>query len=70
MSLLPVVMLSACTQPATVVYSSSCAENDVVCQRNLNARTLSEIGQEDAAIQLMCMDDSLLPILGDKCAGR
>ena len=38
------------------------------CQRNLDAQTLSLIGQDSAALQLMCMDTDLTDVLGDKCA--
>lgn len=51
----------------SIVLPSSCAEQDVKCQRNLNARTLSEIGQGEAALRLMCMDPDLIDVLGDAC---
>lgn len=52
----------------TVTYTASCKPEDMVCQRNQNAQTLALIGQEEAALQLMCEDKSLRDTLGDKCA--
>lgn len=54
----------------TVTYTASCKPEDSVCQRNQNAQTLALIGQEEAALQLMCEDKSLRNTLGDECAGR
>ncbi len=45
----------------------SCPPDNKKCQRNLDAQTLSLIGQEAAALQLMCMDADLADVLGDKC---
>lgn len=53
----------------TVTYTASCKPEDSVCQRNQNAQTLALIGQEDAALQLMCEDSDIRNTLGDKCAG-
>jgi hypothetical protein len=33
----------------------------------MNAQTLSAIGQEEAAIQLMCTDTDVRDAMGDKC---
>ena len=64
--LLPVLLLAACN---TVTYTASCRVGDDVCQRNQNAQTLAIIGQEAAALQLMCEDSNLRDTLGDECAG-
>ena len=53
----------------TVTYTASCKPEDAVCQRNQNAQTLALIGQEEAALQLMCEDSDIRNTLGDKCAG-
>ena len=65
--LLPFVLLSACN---TITYTASCDPVDAVCQRNQNAQTLAVIGQEEAAIQLMCEDTDAKRVLGDKCNSR
>ena len=62
--LLP-LLLCACN---TITYTASCDPVDAVCQRNQNAQTLAVIGQEEAAIQLMCEDTDAKRVLGDKCA--
>ena len=64
--LLPVLFVAACN---TVTYTASCRIGDDVCQRNQNAQTLAIIGQEAAALQLMCEDKSIRDTLGDECAG-
>ena len=63
---LSITMVTACN---TITYTASCKPEDSVCQRNQNAQTLALIGQEDAALQLMCEDKSIRDTLGDKCAG-
>jgi uncharacterized lipoprotein YajG len=67
--LIPVLiaLLAGCTN---VTYTASCNPGDAVCQRNQNAQTLAIIGQEDAAIQLLCEDDTLRSTLDEQCAGR
>ena len=64
--LLP-LLLAACN---TVTYTASCRPDDAVCQRNQNAQTLAIIGQEAAALQLMCEDTDTKRVLSDKCAER
>lgn len=59
---------TACSN-SNVVLPSSCPANDSKCQRNLDAQTLTYIGQKDAALQLMCSDPDLRGIIGDDCAG-
>ncbi len=46
----------------------ACPPDNKKCQRNLDAQTLSIIGQDSAALQLMCMDSDLTDVLSDKCA--
>lgn len=66
---LAVLLLSACTDKTVeYVYLNACPEGDDVCQRNLNAQTLSAIGYNDAAIQLLCEDPSYSSILDDECS--
>ena len=64
---LSITMVTGCN---TVTYTASCKPEDSVCQRNQNAQTLALIGQEDAALQLMCEDSDIRNTLGDECAGR
>jgi len=64
--LLSITMVTACN---TITYTASCKPEDSVCQRNQNAQTLALIGQEEAALQLMCEDSDIRNTLGDKCAG-
>ena len=61
--LIPLVLLAACN---TVTYTASCRVGDDVCQRNQNAQTLAIIGQEAAALQLMCEDSTLRDTLGEQ----
>jgi hypothetical protein len=64
-----VFLLSITTACSTqsLVMPLSCPPDNKKCQRNLDAQTLSLIGQEAAALQLMCMDSDLTDVLGDKC---
>lgn len=63
-----ILLLGACTTShPTMVFPSSCADNDAVCERNLNARTLSEIGFKKAATRLMCKDPDVSAAMGDAC---
>jgi hypothetical protein len=65
-----VFLLSITTACSThsIVMPLSCPPDNKKCQRNLDAQTLSLIGQDSAALQLMCMDTDLTDVLGDKCA--
>lgn len=65
-TILLTVVLSGCS---TLTYTASCRVGDNVCQRNQNAQTLAIIGQEAAALQLMCEDRHIRDTLGDECAG-
>ena len=53
-----------------MTYTASCRIGDDVCQRNQNAQTLAIIGQEEAALQLLCEDNNIRSTLRDKCRGR
>ena len=64
-----VALLSGCSS-TVIQYPSVCTNNEPNCKRNLNAQTLAIIGKEKAAIQLMCMDDSIADILGDECISQ
>lgn len=66
-TILILLSLSGCN---TITYTASCRPGDAVCQRNQNAQTLAIIGQKDAAIQLLCEDDTLRDTLDEQCAGR
>lgn len=65
-----VFLLSITTACSTnsIVMPLSCPPDNKKCQRNLDAQTLSIIGQDAAALQLMCMDSDLTDVLSDKCA--
>ena len=65
--ILSITIVAGCN---TITYTASCKLGDEVCQRNQNAQTLALIGQEDAALQLMCEDSDIRNTLGDECAGR
>ncbi len=64
--LIPVLLLAGCT---TITYTASCRAGDTLCQRNQNAQTLAIIGQEEAALQLICQDSTIRSTLSDKCGG-
>ena len=61
-----VFVASACSS-TQIVLPSSCLDKDKTCERNLNAQTLSAIGQEEAALQLMCTDTAVRDVLGNEC---
>lgn len=61
---IPLFLLAACT---SVSYTASCDPGDVLCQRNQDAQTLFIIGQDKAALQLLCEDPSLRDVLGEQC---
>jgi len=64
-----VLVLIACTS-TTIQFPSVCPNNEPKCQRNLNAQTLSLIGKDEAAVQLMCQDSGLKDVLGDQCTSQ
>jgi len=57
---------TACST-SSVVMPQSCPVGNTKCQRNLDAQTLSYIGQSAAALQLMCMDTDLSEVLTEEC---
>lgn len=59
---------TACSN-SSVVMPLSCPVGNVDCQRNLDAQTLSYIGQGEAALKLMCLDPTLFDILSEECLG-
>ena len=66
-SVLLILLIAGCN---TVTYTASCRIGDDVCQRNQNAQTLAIIGQEAAALQLMCEDSTIRSTLGEQCDSR
>jgi hypothetical protein len=63
------VLLAGCTT-TVVSYPSVCPNNDDKCQRNLDAQTLTAIGQTEGALSLMCMDPDLNNLLDKACKGE
>ena len=67
----PIILLTACTptfeMPTPVAYPGACPLNNAACQRNADAQTLAYIGQPDAAMLLMCLDDNLAEALQERC---
>jgi hypothetical protein len=63
------VFLSGCTS-TILEFPAVCPNNEPTCQRNLNAQTLSLIGQAEAAIKLMCEDPSLEDAIGEQCTSQ
>lgn len=61
-----VMALTNCVR-TEVVYTNACPAGDTVCQRNQNAKTLMELGQTEAATQLMCSDPDMYDLLGTDC---
>ena len=57
---------TACST-SSVVMPLSCPAGNAKCQRNLDAQTLSYIGQSAAALKLMCMDTDLSEVLAEEC---
>jgi hypothetical protein len=53
--------------PTPVAYVGACPTGDYACQRNADAQTLAYIGQPDAAMLLMCLDDNLAEALAEQC---
>jgi hypothetical protein len=53
--------------PTPVAYVNACPEGDLACQRNSDAQTLAYIGQFEAAMLLMCLDDALAEALQEQC---
>lgn len=65
------LLLAGCTpmieMPAPVAYPGACPSGNRPCQRNADAQTLAYIGQPDAAMLLMCLDDDLAEALSEQC---
>jgi hypothetical protein len=57
---------TACSN-SSVVMPLSCPIGNAKCQRNLDAQTLSYIGQSEAALKLMCLDPALFDVLAEEC---
>jgi len=64
--LLLLVILTGCSS-TIIEYPSVCPNNEPKCQRNLNARTLSLLGNPEAATKLLCQDPDFKAVLGDDC---
>lgn len=68
---LGVMIVAGCTptfdMPAPVAYPGACPLNNAPCQRNADAQTLAYIGQPEAAMLLMCLDDALAEALEEQC---
>jgi hypothetical protein len=58
---------TACSN-SSVVMPLSCPLGNSKCQRNLDAQTLSYIGQSEAALKLMCLDPDLFAVLAEECS--
>ena len=54
-------------KPTVINHPSVCPGGDRKCQRNLDAQTLSVIGQGEAALKLMCLDADLFDVLDEEC---
>jgi hypothetical protein len=64
---LGIVFVTSACSTTQIVLPSSCLDKDITCERNINAQTLSAIGQEEAAIQLMCTDPAVRDVMGQQC---
>ena len=66
-----IVALAGCTpvleMPTPVAYPGACPVDNAPCQRNADAQTLAYIGQPQAAMLLMCLDDALAEALQEQC---
>ena len=69
--LVVIAVLAGCTptieMPTPVAYPGACPLDNAPCQRNADAQTLAYIGQADAAMLLMCLDDQLAEALPEQC---
>lgn len=55
-------LISACSS-IVLEYPSVCIDDDADCQRNLNAETLSNIGEQGAALELLKTDPAMSDVL-------
>jgi hypothetical protein len=66
-----ILMLASCSPvievPAPIVYPGACPFGDTACQRNADAQTLAYIGQQNAAMALLCLDENLAEALSEQC---
>jgi hypothetical protein len=53
--------------PAPIAYPGACPQGNALCQRNSDAQTLAYIGQPEAAMLLMCTDESLAQLMQEAC---
>jgi len=60
--LLMMLLIAACSN-LVIEYPSVCVNDNTECQRNLNAETLSNIGEQEAAIELLKTDPSMSSVL-------
>ena len=64
--LLILFLIAGCSKlkvPEPNIYPSSCPFWDKACERRFDAETLKEIGQDEAAKELMCLDKHLQKVL-------
>jgi hypothetical protein len=57
----------ALEMPAPIAYPGACPFGNTACQRNADAQTLAYIGQPNAAMTLMCVDENLSEALPEQC---
>jgi hypothetical protein len=66
-----ILAIAGCTpvidMPAPVAYPGACPMGNLPCQRNADAQTLAYIGQPNAAMTLMCLDENLSEALPEQC---
>ena len=66
-----ILAIAGCTpvleMPAPIAYPGACPVDNAPCQRNADAQTLAYIGQPQAAMLLMCLDDALAEALQEQC---
>lgn len=66
-----ILVLAGCTptleMPAPIAYPGACPFGNTACQRNSDAQTLAYIGQPEAAMTLMCLDENLAEALPEQC---
>lgn len=69
---LTLVFLTGCgatlNMPTPIAYPGACPPEDYKCQRNADAQTLKYIGEDEAALRLMCDDLRVREAVGSKCA--
>ena len=58
------LLLGGCAT-TQIEYPSVCLPDDENCKRNLNARTLKDLGHGDAATALMCSDPDVHRVLSE-----